>query len=132
MDNDIFTGDWTVVNSDMFKLGVNTLLFHQYGIHGYYGKFAMVAINLAGSAKQRELNDSPMKIAIKKYGKQPYEKFRCDCYRNGIIADSKDIRLCDSFDEVFKEISNHISSKVKNKKEYWFEDNFEKITDGIH
>lgn len=51
------TDSWKIYNDGMFERGVNTLLFHNVGIYGYYGKFVMEAIKLAVTKEQRNIND---------------------------------------------------------------------------
>ena len=139
---DIFNNDWQIEHSDIFNIGVNTLLFHQFGIFGYYGKYAMSAVRLAGSSKQRyddfegSPGKSPMLKMIEKYGNYPFEKFRCECYRNGLIKGDVDNLLCKSFDKVFKEVCEDITKKIsKNisfeKPSTLFEDSFEVVDDEL-
>ena len=138
----IFNNDWQIENSDIFNIGVNTLLFHQFGIFGYYGKYAMAAVRLGGSAKQRyddsegSAKKSPMLEMIEKYGNYPFEKFRCECYRNGLIQGDINKLLCDSFDRVFEEVCEDIAKKIsKNisfeKPSTLFEDSFEVVDDEL-
>lgn len=146
----IFSNDWQIEHSDIFNIGVNTLLFHQYGIFGYYGKYAMSAVRLAGSSKQRyesfegDVQKSPMLEMIEKCGNYPFEKFRCECYRNGLIKGNIDNLLCNSFDRVFEEVCEDIEKKVVKsldnkigkkidftKPSTLFEDSFEVVDDEL-
>ena len=47
---------WKIYNEEIFERGVNTLLFHNIGIYGYYGKFVMEAIRLAVTKEQRNVS----------------------------------------------------------------------------
>ena len=55
--NNYNDNSWQIFNDDMFERGVNTLLFHNIGIYGYYGKFVMESIKLAITKEQRNVGN---------------------------------------------------------------------------
>ena len=86
----IINDELRVTGTELFDTGAVTLLFHEVGLHGYYGNIMMYFIN---ALMKEEFKPQYMDIIniIKSCLDKSYEELRCTLYEQGLVCPIKKV-----------------------------------------